>query len=93
MAFYHEYSTDDEVWPVVDVVALEQSLAAEGTPLLELMRRAGAALAQVAREAVASRANATVNGEGDTPTCVILAGTGNNGGDGWVAGSLLARDG
>jgi NAD(P)H-hydrate epimerase len=57
------------------------------------MRRAGVALAQAAREAIVSRANAAVNGEGDTPTCVILAGAGNNGGDGWVAGSLLARDG
>jgi NAD(P)H-hydrate repair Nnr-like enzyme with NAD(P)H-hydrate epimerase domain len=49
MSLYHKYSIDDEVLSVAEVVALEQGLAAEGTPLLELMRRAGAALAQAAR--------------------------------------------
>jgi hypothetical protein len=30
MALYHEFSTDDEVLPVADVVTLERSLAVEG---------------------------------------------------------------
>ena len=67
---------------VADVVALEQRLAANGTPLDELMRRAGAAVADEVRSCVP-----------DPASVVILAGSGNNGGDGWVCGRLLARAG
>jgi NAD(P)H-hydrate epimerase len=93
MSYYYEFLPNSEVLNVADVVALEQSLAAEGTQLLELMRRAGAALAQAAGEVISSKADAVANGNDHTPSCVILSGTGNNGGDGWVAGSLLARNG
>lgn len=67
---------------VPDVVALEQMIAADGTPLYELMKHAGGAIAQaaLARE--------------PKPTKVlVLAGSGNNGGDGWVAAELLAQQG
>ena len=65
---------------VADVVALEQLIARDGTPLYELMKCAGAALAQVALERSPHAA-------------VVLAGSGNNGGDGWVAAELLAAQG
>ena len=67
------------VLDVVDVVALEQRIARDGTSLLELMTRAGAALARVAE------AHAVLGA-----AVVILAGSGNNGGDGWVAARALA---
>lgn len=70
------------VLDVVDVVALEQRIARDGTSLLELMTRAGAALARVAE------AHAVLGA-----AVVILAGSGNNGGDGWVAARALAAAG
>lgn len=67
------------VFDVEDVVALEQRIARNGTSLLELMTRAGTALARaVEAHAVPGAA------------VVILAGSGNNGGDGWVAARALA---
>lgn len=75
----------DELDPVLDVpavVALEQRIAAAGTPLSTLMSRAGEAVA----EAVAD--------ERPMPARVcVLVGSGNNGGDGWVAARLLAEEG
>lgn len=71
--------------PVLDVagvVALEQRIAQDGTSLLELMTRAGSALAHAAQAHAAPGA-----------TVVILAGSGNNGGDGWVAARALAATG
>lgn len=70
------------VLDVVDVVALEQRIAQDGTSLLELMTRAGSALAHAAQSYAAPGA-----------TVVILAGSGNNGGDGWVAARALAATG
>lgn len=67
------------VLDVADVVALEQRIARDGTSLLELMTSAGTALAR-AVEAHAMPGAAVV----------ILAGSGNNGGDGWVAARALA---
>ena len=69
--------------PVLDVpavVALEQAIAAAGTPLDTLMRRAGRFLAFEARKML----------EGEGPI-VIFCGNGNNGGDGWVAAEYLDR--
>ena len=59
------------------VVALEQAIAAAGTPLDTLMRRAGRFLAYEARKML----------EGEGPI-VIFCGNGNNGGDGWVAADV-----
>ena len=67
------------VLDVADVVALEQRIARDGTSLLELMTRAGTPLAR------AIEAHAVPG-----TTIVILAGSGNNGGDGWVAARALA---
>ena len=57
------------VLDVADVVALEQRIARDGTSLLELMTRAGTALARAVEAHAAPGA-----------TIVILAGSGNNGG-------------
>lgn len=70
------------VLDVAEVVALEQRIASEGTSLLGLMTRAGTALAQAVEKAAAPGVRV-----------VVLAGTGNNGGDGWVAASRLAEAG
>lgn len=67
------------VLDVADVVALEQRIARDGTSLLELMTRAGTALARAVKTHAVPGA-----------TVVILAGSGNNGGDGWVAARALA---
>ncbi|WP_165052136.1 MULTISPECIES: NAD(P)H-hydrate epimerase [unclassified Adlercreutzia] len=77
--------------PVLDVgqvVALEQRIAAEGTSLYELMKRAGAAVVEV----VCAETDA-VEAASEPSSVVVLAGSGNNGGDGWVAASLLANRG
>ena len=73
---------DHPVLDVADVAALEQRIAAGGTSLGTLMQRAGAAVAAAACE------HAEAGGH-----VVVLAGTGNNGGDGWVAARLLADAG
>lgn len=70
------------VLDVDEVVALEHRIAAEGTSLLELMKRAGRALADYALASVPAKAKV-----------VVLAGSGNNGGDGWVAARILADAG
>ena len=67
------------VLDVADVVALEQRIARDGTSLLELMTRAGTSLACTIEAHAVPGA-----------TIVILAGSGNNGGDGWVAARALA---
>lgn len=73
----------EPVMDVADVVALEQRIASEGTSLDTLMQRAGQAVVTCIHEhAFASSDNVA-----------ILAGSGNNGGDGWVAARLLASAG
>lgn len=67
---------------VPEVVELEQRIAQDGTSLLELMTRAGTALAHAVEAHAAAGA-----------PVVILAGSGNNGGDGWVAARVLAAAG
>lgn len=66
---------------VQDVVRLEQAIASDGTSLAELMDRAGTALAY------------RVHKGGQSDRVVILCGTGNNGGDGWIAARELAQRG
>ncbi len=70
------------VLDVAEVVTLEQRIAGDGTSLLELMTRAGTALAKAVEKAAAPGGRV-----------VVLAGSGNNGGDGWVAASRLAEAG
>ncbi|MGN0037538.1 MAG: NAD(P)H-hydrate epimerase [Coriobacteriales bacterium] len=82
-----------EVMSVADVVALERSLDASGTSLASLMESAGRSVA----EAVARHFYSTLDGRGRKANArrsvVVLAGTGNNGGDGWVAARHLAQAG
>lgn len=103
-----ERNAERPVLDVAQVAELERRIAAAGTSLAELMDRAGAAVADAAFEvAVARRKEKTteVGGtsrEGDAPLndagtsslrFVVLCGSGNNGGDGWVAARLLAQRG
>jgi hydroxyethylthiazole kinase-like uncharacterized protein yjeF len=75
--------TLEPVMDVADVTALEQRISSEGTSLGELMKRAGEAIVSCVHEhAFASSDSVTV-----------LAGSGNNGGDGWVVARLLALAG
>lgn len=67
---------------VSDVIRLEKMIAADGTPLSSLMHSAGLAVADCVKNACPPPAK----------VCV-LAGSGNNGGDGWVAAFDLARSG
>lgn len=67
---------------VAEVVALEQRIAEDGTPLAELMERAGRAVADEVRAWVP-----------DPAPLVVLVGSGNNGGDGWVCARALAEAG
>ncbi|WP_165248037.1 NAD(P)H-hydrate epimerase [Adlercreutzia sp. ZJ141] len=76
-----EYEEGMLLLDVANVVALEQRIAADGTPLRELMQHAGEALAEAAAALAPSG------------HIVVLAGNGNNGGDGWVAASLMAGEG
>ena len=66
---------------VEDVRHVEQALTREGVSLAELMRRAGAAAAQEV---------AQIDG---AKRVVVLAGFGNNGGDGWIAAERLMSQG
>lgn len=67
---------------VDDVRTLEAMIAEDGTSLAELMERAGAATADEVRAWVP-----------DASRIVVFAGSGNNGGDGWVCARLLAQSG
>lgn len=66
---------------IEDVRRVEQALTREGVSISELMHRAGSAAAQ------------EVIRMGDVARAAILVGTGNNGGDGWVAAEELAAAG
>ncbi|QOS69605.1 VanZ family protein [Eggerthella guodeyinii] len=70
------------VLDVDEVAALERAIAEDGTPLIELMDRAGRAVAEEVRAWVP-----------DPAPVVVLAGSGNNGGDGWVVARTLAEAG
>ena len=66
---------------VEDVRAVEQRLSDAGVSISELMHRAGGAAAQEVRAL------------GKVSKAVVLAGFGNNGGDGWVAAEDLRASG
>ena len=66
---------------IEDVRAVETRLSDAGVSISELMHRAGAAAAQ------------EVLRLGDVQRAVVLAGFGNNGGDGWVAAEQLKAAG
>ena len=64
-----------------DVKRVEVALTREGVSVSELMHRAGLAAAQEVLEL------------GEMDNVVVLAGMGNNGGDGWVAAEALRAQG
>lgn len=66
---------------VEDIRAVEQNLAKVGVSVSELMHRAGAAAAQ------------EIGRMDGVKNVVVLAGVGNNGGDGWVAAECLLAAG
>lgn len=70
------------VLDVADVAKLEQAIAAGGTSLAELMERAGDAIADEVQAQLSCPA-----------PVVVLCGSGNNGGDGWVCARALAQAG
>src|SRR5687767_15800398 len=72
------------VTSAAEAAALDTATIAAGTPSGELMRRAGAAAAAEIVRLLGDRARAGVR---------VLAGGGNNGGDGWVVAGDLARRG
>ncbi len=73
------FDKHSHIFDVPDVIELERKINASGTPLSELMNRAGRALAYRVHE---KHSHANI---------VILCGNGNNGGDGWVAAAELAK--
>lgn len=82
MKLYAPATKESPVLDVADVVAMEARIAREGTPLSALMHRAGTALAQFAAERCEPGAKV-----------MVMCGSGNNGGDGWVAARMLALQG
>ncbi len=90
----HLPQSEPRTLDVERVVELEQSIAAGGTPLSALMRRAGRSLAKATLDLYEGRhARAAEETEGPRPCIAVLCGSGNNGGDGWVAAEALAQDG
>ena len=73
-------------WTAEQVRAAEAPLLAAGEPL---MRRAAAALAEVVRDVLRDRARAVEQG----PGILVLAGSGDNGGDALFAAAELADEG
>ncbi|MCL1879127.1 MAG: hypothetical protein FWF71_00635 [Actinomycetia bacterium] len=75
-------NSSEPVLDVAEVVALEKRIESAGTPLLELMRRAGRSVSEW-----------TVGQLQPNQSTVVLCGSGNNGGDGWVIADDLVRQG
>lgn len=95
---------ENNVMDVADVVAWEKEIAASGTPLAELMVRAGQAVASYANDLLFEGdplqsfndkflIENIVDQRKTAKTIVILCGSGNNGGDGWVAAQELGDQG
>src|SRR6476469_3498367 len=69
-----------------EMAKADAAAIAAGTPGIELMARAGAAVADEA-------ARLSLPSSRQTPRIAVLCGPGNNGGDGYVAARLLAARG
>lgn len=78
---------------VAEVTAWEQDLAANGTSLSLLMERAGRGVAEKVAQNYYTQLDGRRRRINRRYPVVILAGSGNNGGDGWVAARYLAQAG
>ncbi len=94
----------NNVMDVADVVVWEKEIAASGTPLAELMVRAGQAVASYANDLLFEGdplqpfndklvIPSVVDARKTAKKIMILCGSGNNGGDGWVAAQELGDQG
>lgn len=88
----HAVCSLDQPMDVPGVVALEKSIADDGMPLRYLMERAGAAVATAAAGLADIQRVKPWDGA-EQPQIVVLAGSGNNGGDGWVVADILHQNG
>lgn len=77
-----EKAADVEILTPEEMASVETHTITAGTPGIELMKRAGAAVAELARQRVPAGGK-----------IVVLAGPGNNGGDGFIAASILVNAG
>jgi hydroxyethylthiazole kinase-like uncharacterized protein yjeF len=72
-----------DVLTVEEIVRLERRIEADGVSLLELMKKAGASVSDHLLHSLDPAVDEVI---------VVLCGSGNNGGDGWViAGNLAER--
>ena len=76
-----DYPPDSAIWSIKALAAADAEVIASGVSGLELMRRAGGAVADVIRARWTAR------------PIVVLCGPGNNGGDGFVVAAALAKAG
>ena len=97
--FEHEHVWTPPTLDVPRVVELERQIDADGTSLAELMDRAGTALAKRVSNIIdgivagsypkSSIVYPYLDNEGKKAAVTFLCGSGNNGGDGWVAAENL----
>lgn len=103
MIFEHTHEWAPPTLDVPRVVELERRIDADGTSLAELMDRAGTALAKRISDildAIAADAHPSWTTKCSShklsnadPAVTFLCGSGNNGGDGWVAAERLVARG